>query len=249
MEDGGADSSPEEQEDGEERDVREPRHGDDEPCNATRGRQRRPHDEQPDQAAHPDRAGCKMEPVEQHREAARRRLPGVPDRARKHERRGRRREGAAEREHRRDRTALPPGAVDPDRDRRRDAEQREADLDVDVAAARRRRPPKRDDAADVEERPKRVDRGRLLEIHGNGDEAERGRDPERDRDPAQARTFDTTDERLQDQRSAARTVRSQSSRSRMRATSRSQAASRLPSLRCAELRTEARGPGRDRRRT
>ena len=233
MEEGGADPRPEEQEYRDECDVRESRHAGGETGDAPLGVQGRPDDEQPDQAADPDRTRHEMEPVEQDREAARSRLPGVADRTREHERRRRSGERAAEREHRRDRAALTPRAVGPDRDRRRRAEQREADLDVDVATARRRRTPQGDDAAEVEEGSERVDRSRLLEVDGDGDEAERRDDPERDRDAAQARALDTADERPRDQKSAARTGRSPSSPSGTRATSRSRAASRSPSPRCA----------------
>ena len=133
-----------------------------------------PEDEQPDQPAEPDaspqRGGASRATSD------RPRGDGLRRRAR------RRRERAAPRPRRAprpqfggqlgDRAVLALRAVDPERDPRGDAEQREAELEVDVAAPERRHPEQRHERADVEHRAQRVDRRREVEVDGDRDQAE-----------------------------------------------------------------------------
>ena len=112
-----------------------------------------------------------------------------------------------------DRAVLALGPVDPERDPGRDAEQREAELEVDVAAPERGHAEQRDERPDVEGRPQRVDRGRDVEVDGDREQAEHRGDRERDRDGAQARPRDPPGDRPGDREPHARTGRSRSSRS------------------------------------
>ena len=74
-----------------------------------------------------------------------------------------------------DRAVLALGPVDPERDPRGDAEEREADLHVDVAAPERRHAEQRHERADVEDRAQRVDRGRDVEVDRDREQPERPR--------------------------------------------------------------------------
>ena len=143
VEHGGPDPGAEQHEDGDERHGREARHGEGEHGRPERGVGAPPEDEQPDQAAEPERAGADVEPVERHGEAARRGLRGVPRDARD-EADGRRGRGDADPgEQLGDRPLLALGPVDPERDPAGDDEEREAEQQVDVAAAEGGRPPER----------------------------------------------------------------------------------------------------------
>ena len=119
-------------------DVREARHDDDQRGDPPPGRQAPPEHEQPDQAAEPDRAGDEVQPVEGERDPARRRLGRMTGRARDHEHGGRRGERAQRREQLGDRAVLALGAIDPERDPGREHEEREAELEVEIAAPERR---------------------------------------------------------------------------------------------------------------
>ena len=100
------------------------------------------------------------------------------------------------------------------RDQAATHEEREAELEVDVAAAERGHPEERHERADVEERPQRVDRGRLLEVDRDRDQPERPRDRERDRERAQARPGDAPHDRPRDRDPHDEAARSPSSRVR-----------------------------------
>ena len=86
-----------------------------------------------------------------------------------------------------DRAMLALRTVEPQRDPCGDAEQREAQLEVDDRAAERGHAEQRHQRREVEHRAQRVVGGREVEIHGDRDQAQHRRDDERDRQRAQAR--------------------------------------------------------------
>ena len=87
----------------------------------------------------------------------------------------------------RDRAVLALRPVQPQRDPRRDTEQREAQHHVDVAAAERGHAEQRHQRGEIEHRPQRIDRGREIQIDGNREQPDHGRDHERARDRPHAR--------------------------------------------------------------
>ena len=103
---------------------------------------------------------------------------------------GCRRDDAERGEQLRDRAVLAVGPVDEERDPGGEAEEQEADPEVEVAPPEGGRPPERDERGELEERAQRVDRGRLLEVGGHGEEGEGRGDREGNRQPAQPRPLD-----------------------------------------------------------
>ncbi len=98
---------------------------------------------------------------------------------------GRRRHRADRGEELGDRAVLAFGAVEPERDRGRNDEQREAELQVDVAAAEGGHPVERHERSDVEKRAQRVDPRRHVEVDGDREQPEsRARPRTRPRSPA-----------------------------------------------------------------
>ena len=91
-----------------------------------------------------------MQDVERDRNPARARLRGVARRAGHHQRRDPAQHGTRDREQLRDRALTAIGAVDPERDPSRDAEQPEHELEVEIPAAERRRAREWDHRADRE---------------------------------------------------------------------------------------------------
>ena len=112
---------------------------DDEAGQPSRRGEAAPQHEQADEAADPERAGEQMQPVECERERTRRRLRGVAGRARDEQHGAGGECGAAEGEQLCDRAPVAVGTIDPQRNPRRDGEEREQQLEVEVATPERRR--------------------------------------------------------------------------------------------------------------
>src|SRR2546423_56793 len=132
-------------------------------------------------AAHQDRPAGEVDPVRSDREPARRGLgcvAGEPG----DEQAGR---GGADRpregEQLGDRARRPLGPVEPERDRRGDAEERERELEVEEPPPERGGAQEREDAGEVGRRPQRELRRREVEVDGDRDEREDEQGPERDR--------------------------------------------------------------------
>ena len=123
----------------------------------------------------------------------------MPGRARDDQHRRRREECAAGCDQLGDRPARSLRSVDPQRDRRRHAEEREAQLEIDHRPAERCHPEQRHQRGHVERRAQRVVGGRDIEVHGDRDQAERRRDPHSDRQRSQAHAFDASNHRPGDQ--------------------------------------------------
>ena len=141
-------------------------------------------------------------------------LRGVPGGAgHDQDRRGGER-GAAGREQLGDRALRPLGPVDPERDRRCGDEQREAELEVEVAAAERRDVQQRHERAEVRHRAQREVGGREQRVERDRDEPDDCRDEERDRERAQARARRRAGRPAARSRAAARAARSRPSPTR-----------------------------------
>src|SRR5207247_489572 len=137
VEDRGADAGPEQHGDGGECERREARYAEGQARESLGGGKAAPEDEQADQAADPERAGGEVQPVEGERERARRRLCGVPGRARGQQHCSSGEERTEQREELGDRAPRRLAAVETKRDRGRDCEERQQELEVEVAAAER----------------------------------------------------------------------------------------------------------------
>ena len=109
-----------------------------------------PQDDQSDQPAEPQRAGDQMKPVEDHRDPARGGLRRVPGAAGQQQHRCRPQQRAGERHDLGDRPSLAVGPIEPQSGPGGEAEQREADHHVDVAASERGRAEQRHERPEIE---------------------------------------------------------------------------------------------------
>ncbi len=149
---------------------------------------RSPEQEQARQASDPQRPRRDVQPVERDGEPSRGGLRRMAGGGRDHERRRRGGGDADPGEDLGNRAVLPLGAVDPERDPGCEDEEREADLQVDIAPPERGRPPERHERPHVGKPTQRVDRGRLFEVGRHRDQSEDRGDGEGDRDRAKARS-------------------------------------------------------------